>query len=750
MDRNFGDRRKRSDATGRRLKRWLSSIALLVTMGLIIVPVLLAVHDEAFQLDGDVSAATNITSLGGRSQTVDWDTLFNTDGTTRAQLPAGFSHARLDADFGINTNGSFNTLDGTTFTTGSKDTLSITPGWQCTISNNVNSKVDLMNVYAADYTDPVTQNRFLYFGLERNVNTGDANIGFWFLQGDANCVSAGGTVAWTGHHQDGDILIVSAFTKGGSVPGITAYKWSCAGATTGAQCDATGFLDLTPVAGSGDCRDPLHPINDPICAVSNTAPITTPWTTVKKTTVDNALDTGEFFEGGINLTQTGFGDKCFNTFIGDTRSSQSPTATIFDYARGSLGECASTTVTTPSITGPNGTIGSQQIPTNAQITVYDTANITVSGILSYTGQVNFFLCGPFTSQTLCNNDSSVPGSAGVPAGSKTVTANGNIQSDNMTVTEVGWYCWRAEFTATSPDGIPGSSDSSSSECFQITPVTATLVTHAGTTPVNFGSAVTDTADLSGTAFHQGTSVATGHGTDGSINPQSGPTAAGGTITFYLYGPSTSGCGSLATGFPTTGIVVNVSGDNTYGGASSTPPVSFTPQTPGTYHWKASYSGDSPNTVGNSDNNSCNQSREDVVVQQIPTGIQTKQGWFPQDTANISAKTGNLVAGGTVTFSLYNNGTCDSTNNGLLYTSGALSVPGGSQTAEVSTSNTTFSITTSYTDAASSLKGPYSWKVVYTPAAGDTAHTGSQSACDVEHFGITYTNDKGPSGFFGNP
>jgi hypothetical protein len=33
--------------------------------------------------------------------------------------------------------------------------------------------------------------------------------------------------------------------------------------------------------------------------------------------------------------------------------------------------------------------------------------------------------------------------------------------------------------------------------------------------------------------------------------------------------------------------------------------------------------------------------------------------------------------------------------------------------------------------------------VYTPAVADTAHTGKQSSCDAEHFGITYTNDAGP-------
>ena len=74
----------------------------------------------------------------------------------------------------------------------------------------------------------------------------------------------------------------------------------------------------------------------------------------------------------------------------------------------------------------------------------------------------------------------------------------------------------------------------------------------------------------------------------------------------------------------------------------------------------------------------------------------------------------------------------------------VSVPGGSPSAEVGTNNTSFTITTGYADAAGSTKGKYSWKVVYTPAAGDTAHTGTQSACDAENFTITYTNDPGPA------
>ena len=56
---------------------------------------------------------------------------------------------------------------------------------------------------------------------------------------------------------------------------------------------------------------------------------------------------------------------------------------------------------------------------------------------------------------------------------------------------------------------------------------------------------------------------------------------------------------------------------------------------------------------------------------------------------------------------------------------------------------TFSITTDYTDPANSVKGPYSWRVTYTPDAADLFHTGVRSACDAERFAVTYTNDPGP-------
>src|SRR5206468_2678001 len=102
----------------------------------------------------------------------------------------------------------------------------------------------------------------IYFALERNVNTGDANVGFWFLQSDVNCVADATTPTqtFTGVHTDGDLLIVSAFTKGGGVSTITVYRW---------DGGATGSLNPNPVAAGVDCRLGTTPAGDTACAVSN-------------------------------------------------------------------------------------------------------------------------------------------------------------------------------------------------------------------------------------------------------------------------------------------------------------------------------------------------------------------------------------------------------------------------------------------------------------------------------------------------
>jgi hypothetical protein len=110
---------------------------------------------------------------------------------------------------------------------------------------------------------------------------------------------------------------VSDFTVGGSVSTIKVFRWK--------GDDATG--SLVPVA---------TPPNSTF-AIANSGAITVPWAFR-----DKSGGTGpaarEFLEVGVNLTALGLGG-CFASFLAETRSSQSPTATLSDFVLGSFNTC---------------------------------------------------------------------------------------------------------------------------------------------------------------------------------------------------------------------------------------------------------------------------------------------------------------------------------------------------------------------------------------------------------------------------
>ena len=71
--------------TGSRRRRRFLLVPMLVVsaVALLFVAGAQAVHGEAFQLDGDVLASTT-TTVGGVTQTVDWDSLFDANGNEAA------------------------------------------------------------------------------------------------------------------------------------------------------------------------------------------------------------------------------------------------------------------------------------------------------------------------------------------------------------------------------------------------------------------------------------------------------------------------------------------------------------------------------------------------------------------------------------------------------------------------------------------------------------------------------------------
>src|SRR6266446_9065777 len=115
---------------------------------------------------------------------------------------------------------------------GSKDDLDTTNwNWK---DGSVPDKDNLAHAYAARYSS--SGNVYLYFGADRTANNGDSQIGFWFFLGSVAPV-AGGTFG-PAAHTNGDILVLSDFTQGGTVVTVRVFEWHSPGGAI------NGTLDL--------------------------------------------------------------------------------------------------------------------------------------------------------------------------------------------------------------------------------------------------------------------------------------------------------------------------------------------------------------------------------------------------------------------------------------------------------------------------------------------------------------------------
>src|SRR5262249_15221890 len=182
------------------------------------------------------------------------------------------------------------------------------------------AKNDITHAYAAMYVDPSNGHIILYAGLDRFDNSGDATAGFWFFQNPVGLSTNNPTTSgspFTGVHADGDILLVSDFTQGGSTSTIKVFRWT--GTDSGGS-----LVPVTAPAGT-------------TFAIVNGAPVTVPWSFTDKSH-NSGPAAGEFLEEGVDLTALGLGS-CFANFMAETRSSQSPTATLSDFVIRSFNTC---------------------------------------------------------------------------------------------------------------------------------------------------------------------------------------------------------------------------------------------------------------------------------------------------------------------------------------------------------------------------------------------------------------------------
>ena len=367
--------------------------------------------------------------------------------------------------------------DSTYFTTGgSKDENDI-PSWAIT-SNAVPDKDELTDAYAAVYQ--LNGETWVYFGADRFDNEGDAQIGFWFFQNNVGIANGD----FTGQHKNGDVLILSQYTNGGVVDLVCAYEWDSAGGGANiaakGNCDpATNGSHLNLVAAGAAC-DVADGTFD-ICAVTNAATATAPWSFTNKDGEHNFAP-GQFFEGGINLSDM-FGGQppCFGTFLAETRSSQETDAQLKDFALGSLSTCVPPTIETTS----------SKATADFGATVHDTATLSGNdGPAS--GSVKFFLCGPAASKPDCSTGGTqVGGAVAVTTSANGGTAESADYTVGLTAAASGWYCWRAEY---SPDAnsqyLAGKHTDTDTECFFVAPATIEITKTANPVgPVSAGAAI---------------------------------------------------------------------------------------------------------------------------------------------------------------------------------------------------------------------------------------------------------------------
>jgi hypothetical protein len=163
-----------------------------------------------------------------------------------------------------------------------------------------------------------------------------------------------------------------------------------------------------------------------------------------------------------------------------------------------FGGCESTTVTTPKLADGIASIpgGGVVLGVNGN-TVRDSAVVDVdTGTPTPSGSVEFFIC-KVDDPGLCNTGGTSIGTTALSGSGYPVT----VLSPTTTVTQVGRYCFRAVFSGDSSQGIGGSSDSTSSECFTVNPVASSISTAQAWVP-NDSATVSAPAggNLAGTVY----------------------------------------------------------------------------------------------------------------------------------------------------------------------------------------------------------------------------------------------------------
>jgi hypothetical protein len=212
------------------------------------------------------------------------------------------------------------------FTQGSKDE-SLIQNWRWA-KGNANAKGDITN---AGVALTGTNNCILRFFGDRTSDNGDASIGFWLFR---NAISTNSDGTFSGVHSNGDILILSDFTSGGTTPTIKVYEW----------LNGSLVLQSSSTARCANVNQVTRPVPAGLTFTASNG--------------STSYAPNLFFEGAIDLCALNI-STCFASFLVETRNSQSITASLQDFALGSFNATPPTpaaTVDQPTCTVATGTV----------------------------------------------------------------------------------------------------------------------------------------------------------------------------------------------------------------------------------------------------------------------------------------------------------------------------------------------------------------------------------------------------------
>lgn len=670
---------------------------LLVTGGLFNVAPAAAVDDEGlFELDGNVEDE----AVAGD----DWDALF----------PSSSSTAALDTFFQEDASDS-----GGNYFQGSSQDREPLADWNYAGASAPQHKDNITNAYGASYISPTTGNRIAYVGADRFANNGDSELGFWFFQDE---VSLGPVVnnvgSFVGEHRANDVLVLADWASDGSTSGIEVWVWDPTATNNLRQIAPSTTVPAVPTA---TCPAPgVSLIDDRICAIGNTSPITpTPWPYTPKFGTTGTMPAGSFFEARIDLTAL-VGNVCFTSLVAETRSSHSTaTSTLQDLVLASFNTCPPPTIETTSNPG-----GPQ--PRGTSVVATDTAQFTGT-FGAVTGTADFFLCGPGQVTAATSTDGCPTG--GTQTGNDVAIVGGSATSATTpTLQAAGLYCWRAVYTpAAGASYAAGSHTNASSECFTLrdkaTPVIATSSSPTGEQPRGATSVASDRATLIGAL-----GVVTG------------------TVDFFLCGPGLGAAADVAAGCPTGGTPFG--DDRPIVAGTATSLTTGTLSVAGLYCWRVEYAGDANYLSGSHTNadTECFTLRDKapavIETTSTPTGDQARGASVTAtDSATFTGPLGAVA--GTADFFL-----C---GPGQLALASATTGCASSGTRFGDDRPVTNGTATSAPTGTLSTPGLYCWRVEYSGDANHLSgsHTNNGSECftllpaDVIDLAITKTDDRDP-------